>query len=52
MGTHPNGPSLLKGTDKSLLSVLDPQLLGTEVAKKYSNDLPFLLKMYLILFII
>lgn len=46
MGTHPNGPSTIKGTGKALASVIQekPMLLGTEVLKHFGTELPFLFK--------
>ena len=50
MGAHPNQPSWVldsDGTEESLLAVLeaDPEgQLGAEVAKRWGNRLPFLLK--------
>lgn len=46
MGTHPNGPSTIKGSGKTLTSVIqeNPTLLGSEVLKHFGNDLPFLFK--------
>lgn len=46
MGTHVNGPSLVKNSNKSLLSVITgkPEYLGDNVRTKFGIDLPFLLK--------
>jgi len=45
MGTHPNGPSVKRGTGENLKSILlaNPELLTTGIASKY-GDLPFLFK--------
>lgn len=46
MGTHPNGPSQVKNTGKSLLSVIseNPDYLGSKSIEKFGVDLPFLFK--------
>ncbi|ORY20727.1 mannose-6-phosphate isomerase [Neocallimastix californiae] len=45
MGTHPNGPSVIKNTGELLKSYIskNPELLTTDIAAKY-GDLPFLFK--------
>lgn len=47
MGTHPNGPSTIKGTQESLLTYIekDPERhLGASVTKALGKNLPYLLK--------
>ncbi|KAG0263765.1 Mannose-6-phosphate isomerase [Mortierella polycephala] len=46
MGTHPNGPSMLHQSDRTLESVLsaDPQLLSPYFHERYHGHLPFLFK--------
>ena len=47
MGTHPNGPSMLKGIGSpSLLEYIekDPKMLGEESRKIFGDQLPFLFK--------
>lgn len=50
IGSHPKGPSTLLMGDGMSVSLTDalrndaPRLLGDEVAQRYSNELPFLLK--------
>ena len=47
MGTHPNGPSMLKGIGSpSLLEHIenDPKMLGEESRKIFGDQLPFLFK--------
>ncbi|KAF9182969.1 Mannose-6-phosphate isomerase [Haplosporangium sp. Z 767] len=46
MGTHPNGPSMLHRSDRTLESILnaDPQLLTPYFHEKYHGHLPFLFK--------
>ncbi|PIA14092.1 mannose-6-phosphate isomerase [Coemansia reversa NRRL 1564] len=45
MGTHPNGPSILYGTEKELSKLIEeePKVLGDRIIKKYGG-LPFLFK--------
>lgn len=46
MGTHPNGPSYVKGTGASLLQLIEknPQWLGAKVLDQFGKDLPYLFK--------
>ncbi|XP_018016473.1 mannose-6-phosphate isomerase-like [Hyalella azteca] len=46
MGTHPNGPSLIKGTKRLLSSYIqeNPECLGKIVTSKFGPNLPFLFK--------
>lgn len=46
MGTHVNGPSVLKHNGESLDMVINnhPEYLGVETAKRFNNQLPFLFK--------
>jgi len=48
MGTHPNGPAVIKGTEKTLKEVItaDPiKTLGSRVVREFGDkDLPFLFK--------
>lgn len=46
MGTHVNGPSIIKRTGQSLSNYItdNPKSLGEKVAKTFNNQLPFLLK--------
>ena len=47
MGTHPNGPSMLKGIGSpSLAEYIDknPKMLGEESRQKFGDQLPFLFK--------
>ena len=47
MGTHPNGPSMLKGIGSPSLSEhieKDPKMLGEESRKIFGDQLPFLFK--------
>lgn len=47
MGTHPNGPSIIKQTQESLLAYIgkDPERhLGPSVTKAFGKNLPYLLK--------
>ncbi|CAL8107219.1 unnamed protein product [Orchesella dallaii] len=47
MGTHPNGPSKLKGCNKSLLEFIkdNPTSIGEKVKAQFGmDDIPFLLK--------
>lgn len=46
MGTHPNGPSLIRDTSQPLSAYIaeNPQCLGEEVRKVFGNQLPFLFK--------
>src|SRR5690554_6409184 len=46
MGTHPNGPSMLHQSDRTLESILsaDPELLSPYFHERYHGHLPFLLK--------
>ena len=47
MGTHPNGPSMLKGLEAPSLAdhiAKDPKMLGEESRKVFGDQLPFLFK--------
>ena len=47
MGTHPNGPSVLKGLQAPSLAdhiAKDPKILGEESRKMFGDQLPFLFK--------
>lgn len=46
MGTHPNGPSVIRETGQTLSEFIakHPQCLGDEVRKVFGNQLPFLFK--------
>lgn len=46
MGTHPNGPSLLKGSSQKLGDWIKahPASLGAKVTEKFGVQLPFLFK--------
>lgn len=46
MGTHVNGPSVLKRSGETLDSAIrnHPEYLGEETAKMFNNELPFLFK--------
>jgi mannose-6-phosphate isomerase len=46
MGTHPNGPSILKGSSKKLGAWIKahPASLGAKVTEKFGVQLPFLFK--------
>lgn len=47
MGTHPNGPSMLKGPNGLSLEAhiaSDPQMLGAESRKRFGDQLPYLFK--------
>ena len=46
MGTHPNGPSILKGSSQKLSEwiLANPECLGTKVRQKFGVQLPFLFK--------
>lgn len=46
MGTHVNGPSILKANGETLETILQkhPEYLGVETAKQFNNQLPFLFK--------
>ena len=46
MGTHPNGPSILKGSSQKLSEwiIANPESLGTKVQQKFGIQLPFLFK--------
>ncbi len=44
MGTHPNGPSHVFGTETTLKSVLNEHNLSRNIVKLYNGDLPFLFK--------
>ncbi|KAK7075630.1 hypothetical protein SK128_018551 [Halocaridina rubra] len=46
MGTHPNGPSIVKENGTSLKSYIDthPDVLGSKVFEKFGAQLPFLFK--------
>jgi len=47
MGTHPNGPSVLKGIDSPTLAdfiAKNPSMLGEESRKIFGDQLPFLFK--------
>ncbi|KAF9167965.1 Mannose-6-phosphate isomerase [Actinomortierella ambigua] len=46
MGTHPNAPSTVYGTNKTLESVLaaDPSLVTPHLHRQYNGHLPFLFK--------
>ncbi|KAF2352495.1 Mannose-6-phosphate isomerase type I [Trinorchestia longiramus] len=46
MGTHPNGPSVIKASNKSLASFIEeePGCLGSIVTSKFGQTLPFLFK--------
>lgn len=45
MGTHPNAPATVRGTDKTTLKVkLDERSLSPEVFRCFNGDLPFLFK--------
>jgi mannose-6-phosphate isomerase len=46
MGTHPNGPSILKGSSQKLLRWIQahPDSLGAKVTEKFGVQLPFLFK--------
>lgn len=47
IGTHPNGPSRLKGCKKSLLDFIreNPEVVGEKVKARFGvDDVPFLLK--------
>ena len=47
MGTHPNGPSMLKGLQSPSLAdhiAKDPKILGDESRKVFGDQLPFLFK--------
>ncbi|KAI8899623.1 mannose-6-phosphate isomerase [Globomyces pollinis-pini] len=43
MGTHPNGPSMLKKSNTPLKSIVNAQTVSESIYKQY-QDLPFLLK--------
>ncbi|XP_066941612.1 mannose-6-phosphate isomerase [Macrobrachium rosenbergii] len=46
MGTHPSGPSVLKGSEVNLDKYISehPEVLGSPVTKMFQNQLPFLFK--------
>lgn len=46
MGTHPNGPSILKNSSQKLDDWIKahPESLGAKVTKKFGAQLPFLFK--------
>ncbi|XP_064084597.1 mannose-6-phosphate isomerase-like [Macrobrachium nipponense] len=46
MGTHPSGPSVLKGSGVNLDKYISehPEVLGSPVTEKFQNQLPFLFK--------
>ena len=46
MGTHPSGPSVVKDSSSnlSLKQVINKDLIGSKVWEKFDHDLPFLLK--------
>ncbi|KAF7720634.1 Mannose-6-phosphate isomerase [Apophysomyces ossiformis] len=46
MGTHPNAPSILAGTDTTLKSIIEanPDLSSSAIYEQYNKDLPFLFK--------
>jgi mannose-6-phosphate isomerase len=46
MGTHPSGPSMISGTNESLLSYLQANndSLGSKEKQVFGTDLPFLFK--------
>jgi mannose-6-phosphate isomerase len=46
MGTHPNGPSVLKGSSQELGDWIQthPTSLGAKVTEKFGVQLPFLFK--------
>jgi mannose-6-phosphate isomerase len=46
MGTHPSGPSKIKGTGQPLLEWLNghEESLGKSLVDKFGKDLPFLFK--------
>ncbi|KAJ2496717.1 Mannose-6-phosphate isomerase [Coemansia sp. RSA 1972] len=47
MGTHPNGPSMVYGTDTQLSDVISENAevaLGASVSQRYAGNLPFLFK--------
>lgn len=46
MGTHVNGPSIVKSTGETLdLAIKNhPEYLGDETARLFNNELPFLFK--------
>ncbi|KAJ2711201.1 Mannose-6-phosphate isomerase, partial [Coemansia sp. D1744] len=47
MGTHPNGPSMVYGTDTQLDDVISENAsvaLGASVSQRYNGNLPFLFK--------
>ncbi|KAG0168981.1 Mannose-6-phosphate isomerase [Apophysomyces sp. BC1034] len=46
MGTHPNAPSVLAGTDTTLKSIIEanPDLSTHAIYEQYDKDLPFLFK--------
>ena len=46
MGTHVNGPSIVKEDGETLASLIfkHPEYLGEKVAELFNNELPFLFK--------
>lgn len=46
MGTHPNGPAVIKGSKQSLGEYISqhPEVLGSSVRKTFGDQLPFLFK--------
>lgn len=46
MGTHPNGPSLIRETGQKLSDVIakNPNYLGGKVREVFGDDLPYLFK--------
>jgi len=46
MGTHPSGPSFVKGSTQSLFDWLQqhPEALGEKVLERFGDDLPYLFK--------
>ena len=46
MGTHPNGPSLIKDSEQQLDELIkaQPEVLGNRCRKRFGDNLPFLFK--------
>ncbi|XP_076064185.1 mannose phosphate isomerase [Oratosquilla oratoria] len=46
MGTHPSGPSFIKGTKETLADFIKghPEVLGSTITKQFDQQLPFLFK--------
>lgn len=46
LGTHPNGPSIIKSNDTELLNLIKqrPEYLGEKCLEQFGNDIPYLFK--------